>query len=108
MPNYLISFPGEAMQVPAEEMAAVGAAAGAVVEDARAAGVLLYAGGILDEVGPVLVAADGSVREGAYPQSRELSGGFTVLDLPSREEAYAWAARIAAACRCEQEVREIV
>ena len=34
-----------------------------------------------------------------------LDGGFTVLELPSREEAVAWAARIAKACRCDQELR---
>lgn len=28
-----------------------------------------------------------------------------VAELPSREEAVAWAARIAKACRCEQELR---
>jgi hypothetical protein len=32
-------------------------------------------------------------------------GGFTVLELPSRDEAIAWAARIAKACRCDQELR---
>ena len=31
--------------------------------------------------------------------------GFTVLELPSRDEAVAWAARIAKACRCDQELR---
>ena len=35
-----------------------------------------------------------------------LDGGLTVLELPSREEAIAWAARIAEACRCDQELRE--
>ena len=34
--------------------------------------------------------------------------GFTVVDVPSREEALEWAAKIAAACRCAQEVREIL
>jgi hypothetical protein len=28
-----------------------------------------------------------------------------LLELPSREEAVAWAARLAKACRCEQELR---
>jgi len=28
-----------------------------------------------------------------------------VLELPSRDEAIAWAARIAKACRCDQELR---
>lgn len=30
---------------------------------------------------------------------------LTVLELPSREEGVAWAARIAKACRCDQELR---
>ena len=35
-------------------------------------------------------------------------GGFSVVDVASREEALKWAARIAAACRCAQEVREVM
>ena len=46
------------------------------------------------------------VTDGPYPQTRELSGGFTLVDVPTREAALAWAAKIAAACRCAQEVRE--
>ena len=37
--------------------------------------------------------------------TRPLDGGMTVIDVPIRDEAIAWAARIAAACRCPQEVR---
>jgi hypothetical protein len=39
------------------------------------------------------------------PKAPPLNGGFTVLDLQSRDEAIAWAARIAKACRCDQELR---
>jgi len=53
----------------------------------------------------MLVQADGSVSEGGYPWAPRLDGGFTVLELPSREDAIAWAARIAKACRCAQELR---
>jgi hypothetical protein len=105
MTTYLISFPSEAMVVPEAELPAVGAAAQAVVAEAKAAGVLVFAGGIHEGVAPVLVAADGSTATGTHPGS-VLDGGFTVLDLPSRDEAVAWAARIAAACRCAQELRE--
>ncbi len=55
---------------------------------------------------PVLVAADGTVTHDTYPQTRELNGGFTNLDLPSRGAVQEWAARIAAACRCSQELRQ--
>ena len=54
---------------------------------------------------PVRVSADGAVAEGGSPWAPPLTGGFTVLELPSREEAIAWAARLAKACRCDQELR---
>jgi len=60
-------------------------------------------------IGPVPfirpVSADGTFSAGGYSWAPPLTGGFTVLELPSREEAIAWAARIAKACRCRQELR---
>ncbi len=35
---------------------------------------------------------------------REFVGGFVVVNVETREEAHRWAARLAAACRCNQEV----
>lgn len=105
MAKYLISFPSAAMVVPEGELEAVGRAAHAVIEEAKAAGVCVFAGGIDEDVLPVLVSGDGSVADGGYPWAPALDGGFTVLELPSREEAVAWAARIATACRCRQELR---
>jgi hypothetical protein len=49
------------------------------------------------------VATDGTVTGGPYPQA---IGGLTVVEVPSRKEALEWAAKIAVACRCAQEVRE--
>lgn len=105
MAKYLISFPAAAMVVPAGELDAVGRDAHAVIDQAKAAGVYVFAGGIDESVPPVLVAANGAVTEGGYPWAPPLDGGFAVLELPSREEAVAWAARIAKACRCSQELR---
>lgn len=105
MSKYLISFPSAAMDVPDGELESVGRAAHAVVEAAKAAGVYVFAGGINESVPPALVAADGTVTEGGYPWAPTLNGGFTVLELPSREDAVAWAARLAQACRCAQELR---
>lgn len=106
MMNYLISFPAPAMVVPAEDLVAVGDAAREVIREAKAAGVYVFAGGINEGVRPVQVASDGTVTSATYPQTKELSGGFCVLRLPSREAAVEWAARIARACRCSQELRE--
>ena len=105
MAKYLISFPSAAMVVPDDEWEAVGRSAHAVIEEAKAAGVYVFAGGIDEAVTPVLVSADGTVTEGGYSWAPPLNGGFTVLELPSRNDAIAWAARIAKACRCSQELR---
>ena len=105
MTKYLISFPSAAMVVPDGEWEAVGRDAHAVIDEAKAAGVYVFGGGIDEAVAPVLVAADGTVTAGGYPWAPTLDGGFTVLELPSRADAVAWAARIAKACRCSQELR---
>ena len=106
MTKYLISFPASAMDVPAEDMAAVGEAAREVIREAKKAGVYVFGGGINEGVAPVMVAADGTLTSETYPETREFDGGFCVLELPSRQAAVHWAAKIAAACRCSQELRE--
>ena len=107
MARYLISFDDGAMDfIPEEEMPAVGDAAHAVIRAAQDAGVWVFAGGVFphDEVTPRVVAPDGTVTVGA--ESKAYIAGVTIIDVPSIEEALQWAARIAAACRCAQEVRE--
>lgn len=106
MTKYLISFPASEMDVAVEDMAAVGEAARTVIREAKAAGVYVFGGGINDAVAPLMVATDGTVKNETYPQTREFDGGFCVLELPSREAAVQWAAKIAKACRCSQELRE--
>ena len=105
MTKYLISFPSAAMVVPEEEMQAVSDASRAVVQEAKDAGVWVFGGGINESIPPVMVDGDGTVREGTYPQTAQLEGGYSVLELPSYEAALEWAAKIAVACRCAQEVR---
>ena len=105
MAKYLITFPSAAMVVPDGEWEAVVRDSHAVIDEAKVAGVYVFGGGIDEDVPPVLVSAGGRVAEGGYPWAPPLDGGFTVLEVPSREEAIAWAARIAKACRCDQELR---
>ena len=105
MSKYLISVPSDAMIIPAEGLQAVSETSHAVVQEAKDAGVWVFGGGIDASVPPVMVAGDGTVTTGTYPQTAELDGGFAVLELPSRAAALEWAAKIAVACRCAQEVR---
>ena len=86
MAKYLISFPSAAMVVTEAELAAASDDSHAVIEDAKAAGVYVFGGGIDEGVPPVLVSADGSVAEGGYPSGPKLDGGFCVLELPTRED----------------------
>ncbi len=105
MAKYLISFPSAAMVVTDSEWEAAVHDSHAVIEEAKVAGVYVFGGGINEGEPPVLVSPDGAVAEGGYAWGPTLNGGFTVLELPSREAAIAWAARIAKACRCAQELR---
>lgn len=105
MTKYLISFPAKAMQLSPSELQAASHDSHAVIDEAKAAGIYVFGGGINEAVAPVLVAADGSAKPGTYPGSH-LTGGFCVLDLPTRNEALQWAGKLAKSCRCAQELRE--
>jgi hypothetical protein len=108
MPRYLISFDDGSMDhIPDKDWPAVGEAAHAVVREAKAAGVWIFGGGIQRQQSSI-VATDGIVSEGPMPETKSVVGGFSIIEVSSREQALAWAARIAKACRCSQEVREIM
>jgi hypothetical protein len=107
MTRYLISFDDGAMTFPEEETPAVGEAAHAVVRAAQEAGVWVFGGGVESQRASI-VATDGTVADGPYPETKEVIGGFAIVDVRTREEALEWAARFAVACRCTQEVREIM
>ena len=101
MPRYLIWFDAHAMDhIPDEDMPAVTNASLAVVQEAINAGVWVFGGGLENQKASI-VATDGTVTDGPYP---EAIGGLCVVDVPSREEALEWAAKTAVACRCAQEV----
>jgi hypothetical protein len=108
MTRYLISFDDGAMDnIPDEDFPAVGKAAHAVMQEAVNAAVWVFGAG-LESQRASIVATDGTVTDGPYPETKEVIGGFAVVDVPTREEALAWAAKIAVACRCAQEVREVL
>src|SRR5579863_2251981 len=96
MSKFIISFGASAMDhIPDEDMPAVADAAHAVVQEIVNSGVYVVAGGL--EKLSSIVATDGAVTEGPEPGA---VSGITIIDVPSREEALEWAAKIAVACRC--------
>jgi hypothetical protein len=107
MQRYLISFDDGSMDhITDEDLRAVSAASRAVVAEAKEAGVWIWGGGVVRQQASI-VGVDGSVVDGPSPETKAVVGGFSILEVATREEALAWAAKIAVACRCAQEVREI-
>src|SRR5437764_12795468 len=104
MAKYLISFPSAAMVVPDGEWEAVGRVAHAVIDEAKAAGVYVFGGGIDEEVPPVLVSADSTFFAGGYSWAPPLNGGIMVPELPFLEEAIWWASRCVKTLRSDHEL----
>ena len=107
MPRYLISFDDGWMTFPEEDLPDVAKAAQAVAREAIDAGVWVFSAGLRSQAASI-VATDGTVTDGPYPETKEVIGGFAIVDVPTRDEALRWAAKISAACRCAQEVRELM
>jgi hypothetical protein len=102
MPRYLISFDDGSMDhISEQDWPAVGASAHAVVREAKAAGVWIFGGGLQRQRSSI-VATDGTITDGPVPETKAVVGGFSIVEVASREDALRWAARIANACRCAQ------
>lgn len=108
MARYLISFDDGSMNhIPEADWPAVGEASHAVVREAKAAGVWIFGGGVRRQRARI-VATDGTTSLGPAPETKAIIGGFSIIEVPTLDEALTWAARIAKSCRCAQEVREIM
>jgi len=81
----------------------------AVVNEIKAAGAYVFAGGLEEEDGPVFSAdaTSGTLlfTDGPFVETKEFLGGLTVVDVPDEETARMWAGKIAEACGWPQEVR---
>lgn len=108
MPRFLISFDDGSMDhIPEGDWPAVGEASHAVVREAKAAGVWIFGCGLLRQQATI-VGTDGARSLGPFPEIKAVVGGFSIIEVATRDEALTWAARIAVSCRCPQEVREIM
>ena len=80
------------------------------IEEMTKAGVLLAAEGLDDPGQGVVVDFSGEVpvvTDGPYGETKELFGGFFLLDVASKEEAVEWAKRVPAAPGSKIEVRRV-
>ena len=96
-----------AMMANIDEMMA---ATGRFIEEMVKAGVLLAAEGLDDPGQGVVVDFSGEapvVTDGPYGETKELFGGFFMLDVASRQEAVEWAKRVPAAPGSKIEIRRV-
>jgi len=80
------------------------------IEEMIKAGVLLGAEGLDDASKGAVVDFSGAapvVTDGPYGETKELFGGFFLLDVASKEEAVEWAKRVPAVRGSKIEVRRV-
>ena len=112
MPKYAIYFHQQWVgDHPAEWYQSRVEPSTAVVRDMEAAGVLVFAGGLVEDMS-LAVSADATsgevvISDGPYAETTEYLGGITIIDVPTVEEAREWAAKVAEGCGWPQEVRVV-
>jgi hypothetical protein len=80
------------------------------IEEMMKAGVLLGAEGLDDPGQGAVVDFSGEapvVTDGPYGETKELFGGFFLLDVASKQEAVEWAKRVPAAPGSKIEIRRV-
>lgn len=112
MPRYILGIiqpdgpppPPEVLERIMKDLAKVNA-------DMTAAGVRVMAAGLTPPSQAFVVhggRGTPAITDGPFAESKEHIGGFTLINVASRDEARDWAARLAAAITLPIEVRELV
>lgn len=112
MAQYIIYFNQQWVgDHPEEWFASRGPLVNAVIDEIKAAGAYVCAGGVdedidsafsADATSGTLVTGTGSVAPG-----EQHIGGLTIIDVTGEAEAKMWAARIAEACGWPQQMRQL-
>jgi hypothetical protein len=109
--RFLLLIKGDAAYERGERAAAPDAAIGRLGDQLRRDGVLLDLKRLAPSATGARLAGPKGKRtwtDGPYAESKELVAGFSILELPGKREALAWADRYAAILvDCEVDVREL-
>ena len=107
MAQYIIYFNQQWVGDHSSEwFASRGPLARAVVAEMKEAGVLVFAGGLVEEIElAVGVDENGSIGS-PITTNGEFLGGMTIVEVDSDEEANKWGAKIGQACGWPQEIRK--
>jgi hypothetical protein len=101
MKQYLLSIyqpDGEAP--PAESLAKVMRNVNALIDDAKAAGVWVFNGGLNPPSTATVVRirrGEALITDGPFTESKEHIGGFLIIKVPDVESAHEWARKLARA-----------
>lgn len=112
MSQYIIYFNQQWVGEHSEEwFIGRGPLARAVVDEMKAAGVYVFAGG-LDEDLDNAFSADATsgtlkITDGPFGRTEEFLGGLTIIDVADDDAAKMWAGKVAEACGWPQQVRRI-
>ena len=107
MSKYIIYFNQQWVgDHPAEWYDTRGPLARAVVAEMEAAGVVIFAGGLVEEIEEAVGFDENGKKSGPITTDGEFVGGLTIIDVATDEEANMWGAKIAVACGWPQEVRK--
>ena len=99
--DFELDFSGDDMQRMAAQVDAFNA-------ELQGAGAWVFAGGLHPASSATVVrvtAGDVSMTDGPYAESKEIMGGFWVIDVADLDAALDWARRGATACEGPVEVR---
>jgi hypothetical protein len=110
MKNYLLAVhhTGDEPELTPEEMQPVFEAVDKFNAELQAAGTWTWAGGLMPpDTATVVRHRDGEVlvTDGPFGETKEFLGGFWIIKAADLDEALAWAAKGAEACRQPVEVR---
>jgi hypothetical protein len=112
MAQYLLSvWHDEDFEMPDEitpELQEMFETVGKFNEEIERAGVFVFGGGLMPASSATVVRSDGvdvSMTDGPFAESKEIMGGFWVIEAPDLDAALEWARKGAAACQGPVEVR---
>ena len=112
MPKYMLIMRGtdESNAAVVAGFEALAASTYAYIEELVAAGVFVAAEGLDDPGQGVVVDFSGEapvVTDGPYGETKELFGGYFLLEVASKQEAVEWATRVPAVAGSKIEVRRV-
>lgn len=107
MPQYIIYFNQQWVgEHTSEWFQSRGPLARQVVAEMKEAGVLVFAGGLVEEIELAFGVDENGNLRGPITIDGEFIGGLTIIDVETDAEANMWGAKVGHACGWPQEIRK--